>query len=360
MAKTTTQSGVVQGTPVQLELPILSEADAENVFLDRWTETDSPEETSKKPEVDSKPEPEEHLEEPEEQEESTEETEESDEDETDPEETEEETEDDETEEESEEGAEDEKESEAKKTLDDDAEVEVKVNDEVKKVSVKELKRLWGQEAALTRKSQEVAAKRKEVEQTEAKYAASLDKLYQKAAQRWEPYSKIDMLVASKQLDTDQFAALRQEAQVAYEEFRFISEEAESFVKQAEATRQEQLKVAAQEAVKVLKEAIPNWNSQLYDNIREYAISNGMSPDVINNLVDPIAIQLIHKARLFDESKKIATKKKVSAPLKKAVKSTNTSSVKDFKPDNKASLVAKARSGDSDDVANLFLSRWADE
>jgi hypothetical protein len=113
-----------------------------------------------------------------------------------------------------------------------------------------------------------------------------------------------MLVASKQLDAEQFAALRQEAQAAFEEFRFVTEEAEQFVKQTEQARQEQLKVAAQEAVKVLKESIPNWNSNLYDNIREYAISNGMAPEVVNNLVDPVAIQLIHKARLFDESKNL--------------------------------------------------------
>lgn len=358
MSKTTTQQGVVQGTSsAQLELPILTEVDAEQAFLDRWTDEDSPEETSEKPEVKSESEPEETQEQ---DEESSEETEASDEDETDPEEeTDEETEDDETEDESEEGTKDEEKSEAKKTLDDDAEVEVKVNDEVKKVSVKELKRLWGQEAALTRKSQEVAAKRKEVEVTEQKLAASLEKLYQKAAAKWEPYSKIDMLVASKQLDADQFAALRQEAQAAYEEFRFISEEADQFVKQAETARQEQLKVAAQEAVKVLKESIPNWNHSLYDSIREYAIGMGMDAQVVNNLVDPVAIQIIHKARLFDESKKVATKKKVIAP-KKVVKSTNSASVKDFKPDNKSALLAKARGGDIDDVADVFLSRWQDE
>jgi hypothetical protein len=340
---TTTQQGVVQETTA---LPILNEADAEQAFLDRWTEEDSPKETSEKPEVKQESEPVE-----EEDTESTEETEESSEDETDPEDDQSETEE-ETEEESEES----QEEKSKKTLDDEDEVEIKVNDEVKKVSVKELKRLWGQEAALTRKSQEVAAKRKEVEQTEAKYAASLQKLYEKAASRWEPYSKIDMLVASKQLDAEQFTALRQEAQAAFEEFRFISEEADQFVKQTEVARQEQMKVAAQEAVKVLKEAIPNWNSQLYDNIREYAISNGMPPEVVNNLVDPVAIQLIHKARLFDESKKIATQKKVNTP-KKVVKTTNASSAKDFKPNDKAKLVQQARMGDTDDVANLFLSRW---
>lgn len=350
MSKTTIQQDVVQGTSVS-ELPILTEADAEDAFLDRWTEEDSLDETSKKPEVKPDPNPEE------EEDETEESTEEEAEDETDPEENTEEETDDDTEEESEEGNEEEEKSEAKKALDDDAEVEIKVDDEVKKVSVKELKRLWGQEAALTRKSQEVAAKRKEVEQTESKLAASLDKLYQKAAQKWEPYSKIDMLVASKQLDAEQFATLRQEAQAAYEEFRFVSEEAESYVNQAQAARQEQLKAQAVEAIKVLKEAIPEWNSGLYDNIRQYAIDKGMAADVINNLVDPTAIMLIHKARLYDESKKVVTKKKVLTP-KKVVKTTQSVSNKDFKPNNSEALAKRARdTGDLDDVASLFMNRW---
>jgi hypothetical protein len=359
MSKTTTQKGVVQENgSSQLELGLLTEMDAENVFLDRWTEEDTPEESSEKPEV--KPESEEPTEEVETEDESTEDTEESEEDDTDPEENAEEDTDDDAEEESEEGEEDEEKSEAKKTLDDDAEVEVKVDGAVKKVSVKELTRLYGQEAALTRKSQEVAAKRKEVEVVEQKLAVSYEKLLNKAKEKWEPYSKIDMLVASKQLDADQFAALRQEAQAAYEEFRFVSEEADGFVKQAEAQRQEQLKVQAQEAVKVLKEAIPTWNSNLYDNIREYAITLGMDPEVINNLVDPVALQIIHKARLFDESKKVATKKKVLIP-KKVIKSKASTTTKDFKPDNSKKLIEKARqSSDPDDISDLFLSRWQDE
>lgn len=359
MNKTTTQKGVVQeNSSSQLELGLLSETDAENVFLDRWTEEDSPAEISEKPEV--KPESEETTEEVETEDETTEDTEETEEDSTDPDEDTEEDTDDDAEEDSEEGDEDEEKSEAKKTLDDDAEVEIKVDNEVKKVSVKELKRLWGQEAALTRKSQEVAAKRKEMDVTEQKLAVSLEKLYNKAKDKWEPYSKIDMLVASKQLDADQFTALRSEAQAAYEEFRFVSEEADTFVKQTEAQRQDQLKVQAQEAVKVLKEVIPNWNSGLYDNIRDYAITLGMDSEVINNLVDPVAIQIIHKARLFDESKKVATKKKVLTP-KKIVKSTVSASAKEFKPDNKAKLIEKVRfSGDPDDAADLFMSRWQDE
>jgi hypothetical protein len=86
----------------------------------------------------------------------------------------------------------------------------------------------------------------------------------------------------------------------------------------------------------------------------------MDSEVINNLVDPVAIQLIHKARLYDESKKVVTKKKVLTP-KKVIKSTKTTSNKEFKPDAKEAMAQKLRnSGDLDDAADLFLSRWQDE
>ena len=63
-----------------------------------------------------------------------------------------------------EDAEDQSDDDADETIaGDTAKVKVTVDGEEKTVSVKDLKRLFGQEASLTRKSQEVAAKRKEAE-----------------------------------------------------------------------------------------------------------------------------------------------------------------------------------------------------
>lgn len=329
--------------------PQLTEDDAAAAFLSKWSDEDPEEQASEAPKEDDTSEPDDAVQEEDtEADEAVEDEEESEED---------------HQEESEDSAEDDDETEdksdeQKKTLDDEAVVKIKVGDEELDVSVKDLKRLYGQEAALTRKSQEVAAKRKEAEAAALKASATLDKMYQKAAAKWEPYSKIDYLVAQKQLDADAFAALRAEAQAAYEDFRFISEEADAFVKQTQAQQQQQLQEAAKEAVKVLRDAIPDWSPKLYDQIREYAISTGMDAEVVNNLVDPVAIQLLHKARLFDESKKIVTKKKV-VQQKKVLKPTVTTSVKDVKGNAPAKQKAKLQSsGSVDDAADLFLSRWA--
>lgn len=355
---TTTNTGVADEVNTKAALHFESTEDAADGFLKGWETEDNESSSSTTEEKTKAPENQQQ----DEDEGEAEDTVEADEAATDPDEEESEetdTEDD-GETEGEEAEDTEEESKEPKKLDDDAIVEVKVDDETLKVSVKDLKRLYGQEAALTKKSQQVAAKRKEVEQEQMKTAAVLDKMYQKAAERWKPFAEIDMLVASKQLDADQFAALRAEAQAAYEDFRFITEEAQQFVQQTQAKQAEMRKEAASEAVKVLKEAIPNWSNSLYDSIREYAINTGMPADVVNNLVDPVAIQLIHKARLYDESKKIAVKKKVAQP-KKVIKTTAMSNPNAMKTQSAEAAQKRLRAtGDLDDAADLFLNRWTQD
>lgn len=342
-----TKGTIQQDVSTQDQLPLFeTDVDTTDAFLDRWKDT---EESSDLDEGDTKPS----------EDEAEEVTEEDTDTDTDPEDTEEETEEsDEDSDEEETEEETEEEDEEPKTLDDDSEVEIKVDDEVHKVSVKDLKRLWGQEAALTKKSQQVAEKRKEVEATGTKFAAGLQKLYEKAANKWEPYSKIDFLVASKQMDADQFAQLRSEAQQAYEDFAFLTQEVDGFVQETKAQQQEALKAQASEAVTVLKETIPNWSNETYDKIRVFAIEHGMAADVVNNIVDPVAIMLINKARLYEESQKIMLKKKVKTP-KKVVKA-GTTTIADVKSDKKAESLTKLRtSGSVDDAADAFLTRWAD-
>jgi hypothetical protein len=313
--------------------------------LSRWSEED-PEEVSESPEEDEVETDDETVETEAEEDQETEEDNE-----TDPEETDSESDDEDQEEDA---------PEETKDTSDDVKVKIKVGDKEHEVSVKDLKRLYGQEAALTTKSQAVAAERKQVEENGKKLAAQMQRVYEKAAARWEPYSKIDMLVASKQLDGDQFAALRAEAQAAYEDFQFISQEADTFVKDANAQRQTFLQTQAKEAVKVLKEKIPGWNQATYNSVREYAISQGLPEAMINELVDPVAIQLIHKAMNHDKAKAVVTKKKVVTP-KKVLKTTKTTSGRDVQVNKAAAQMKRLKaSGTTDDAAEAFLARWAQD
>ena len=92
--------------------------------------------------------------------------------------------------------------------DDDMITKVKVGEDELEVSVKDLKRLHGQEKSLTIKSQEVATQRKALEDKSLQYEASLQKLMEKAQERYKPYAEVDMLVAAKTMSDDDFMQLR--------------------------------------------------------------------------------------------------------------------------------------------------------
>ena len=97
-------------------------------------------------------------------------------------------------------------------LADDAEVEITVDGETHRASVADLKRLYGQEASLTRKSQAVSQQRKQAEDAMQRSDALLQAMLSRAEERFKPYSEVDMLLASKTMDAEDFAALRKEAQ----------------------------------------------------------------------------------------------------------------------------------------------------
>ena len=244
-------------------------------------------------------------------------------------------------------------------LSDDTLIELMVDGESKQASIKDLKRLYGQEASLTRKSQEVAAQRKQAEENIGKTDAIMQKLVQQAEERYKPYSEVDMLLASKSMDDADFAQLRKEAQDAADNLKFVKEEADAFYQDIQNQRQQQMQEAASNAVKVLQEQIPDWNNQLYDDIRAYAVGQGLSQAEVDNYVDPVVISILHKARLFDQAKQVTTtkKKRVAKKVLKSKKAPATDTQVKAKRMKDAKAKLRERGNDIDDIADILLSRW---
>ena len=329
----------------------LSIDDAADAILSRWEKQDAEKQPSEDPETIETPDVEQEetadIEEPDE----TEETDILDEDETDQ---------DVQDDDEETKDEDEADDEEAEGVSDDAQVEVSFNGETQLVSVKSLKRLYGQEAAITQKSQQVAEQRKTLDDAIGKNHLAFQKMLEKANERWKPYSEVDMLVAAKAMETEDFAALRKEAEEAYNDLKFLNEEANAFYTNVQEQQQSQLQEAAKECVKVLAEEVPDWNNKLYNDIRTYAVSQGLDEAEVNNYVDPAVIKLLNKARLYDAGKQVATVKKKAATKKKVLRDSKApQGDKQRKAQKIADAKAKlATSGnDLDDIANALLSRW---
>ena len=248
---------------------------------------------------------------------------------------------------------------------DDQIVDIAVNGESKQVSVKDLKRLYGQEASLTKKSQDLATQRKQSEEQLAQTQMSYQKLLERAEARYKPYADIDMLVASREMDAETFSQLRQDAKQAEDDLKFLQEESGQLVSQAQQQHQQATREAAADCVKVLQEQLPDWGNELYADIRDYAVKSGLPKDQVDQYTDPQVIMLINKARLYDQSKESANSKKAKAKLKKSKSGKKVLSSKKAPPSKKTIQKAKQQkqmdslssAKDLDDIADALMSRW---
>ena len=269
-------------------------------------------------------------------------------------------------EEEEETEDDDEEGEEPLEASDDQLVEITVGSDVKKVSVKDLKRLYGQEASLTKKSQDLAAQRKASDESLATANLSYQKLMERAEARFKPYADIDMLVASQQMDPETFAQLRLDARQAEEDLTFLKEESGQLVAQAQQQNAQLTKEAAANCIKVLEEQLPDWGNELYSEIRSYAVQAGLPKEQVDQYTDPQVIMLLNKARLYDQSKLAAEGKKAKAKVTKSKSGkTRVLSSKKSPPSSKAikaknkqqAMSTLSGAKDLDDIADVLMSRW---
>ena len=340
---------------------IIDHDDAEQAILNRWSDgetlSDEEQEATDEPQAD------ETLED-------TSDDDQDDNDEQTDEEDEEDPEDDNSEETNESDDDQEEEEEVELSIDDDTQVEVIVDGETQRVSVAALKRLHGQEASLTRKSQDLANTRKQADAALQKADISYQKLLERAQARAKPYSEVDMLVASRQMDADDFAKLRSEAKDAEADLKFLTEEADAFYRDAQDQQKVLHQQAASECVKVLQAQMPDWSNDVYNDIRSYAVSQGLPSEQVDQYVDPQVIMLLNKARLYDQSKKTAQTKKAASKVIKAKQNnkgkrilrSNKAPLNDIgsskRRADKAQQMLRANGGsDADDIAEALMARW---
>jgi hypothetical protein len=245
------------------------------------------------------------------------------------------------------------EAQAAGAINDDATVEVTVNGEAQTFTIGSLKRLAGQEAALTQKSQEA-------ELVGGRAAAALQAALEAAQEDLQPYAGVDWLVLQNQLDPAEFEWHRQNAQRAQTRFEKLVGAAQNFEDTVQQRRQADTARAAQACIADLtdpKTGIPGWNDKVYGEIMAFGVENGLPQDEVAQITNPAVIKLLRKAMLYDRGQKVATQKVKAAPtkvLKGGSRQDSTSKTINVK---KASQ-RLARSGSEDDAVALLMGRWS--
>jgi hypothetical protein len=267
------------------------------------------------------------------------------------------------------GETEEKEDEKSFVESDDVFVKVKEGDTEHTVSIKDLKRLYGQEAALTRKSQEVATARQTATEAAERNFAVLNVMLDKAKKKADEYRNIDWLAISKDPDisAEQASALRTMAQEALNEEAFFTQHLDQFMGEV---KQQQTKARAEEVkatIKALTTAptddkpnplhIDGWNDKVYDEVREFGIKLGAPAEVINNITDAVSIKVLHMAMLFAKGASKVKTEKVNKSPKRIVK-TSASPVATRQPtkatDRKAAIREMRKTGSDEAAVNAFM------
>lgn len=251
-----------------------------------------------------------------------------------------------------------------KWADDEAQVKIKVGDEEHIIGVKDLKRLFGQESALTKKSQEIAAQKKDYEARTTKAVAALETLITRANSAWEPYSKIDWNLAAQKLQPQDYQQLRADAEEAHANSTYLVQELDAQLKGAQDYAQNELKRQAQVCVAQLKDIgsphyIEDWSQETYSKMREFATGAGLSSEVFDTLADPAALKIVSDAMRYREgktrAKEVVTKAKAKVVSDKQL-TPKGGDTKDADARDKAAMVRLKESGSLDDAAAVYMAR----
>jgi hypothetical protein len=263
------------------------------------------------------------------------------------------------------------EDEKKYAESDDIFVKVKVDGEEKEVSVKDLKRLYGQETALMRKNQEVAAERTKVEQSQAKSLAALDVMVKRAKEAADPFRQVNWVALAKDpnVTAEQVNALQEMAKAAADNETFLTQQLDAFMGHIQEQQKAERVKAANECLRTLNDEksplhIKGWNDGLYNDLRAFGVEVGLNKAMVDGLTDPAAFKLLHMAMQFHKgAKKVQTVKVNKAP-KKIVKTstavTKTSSTGSKVNVDRTKAVSKLKqTGSMKDAEAAFLASFQD-
>jgi hypothetical protein len=257
---------------------------------------------------------------------------------------------------------------------EDTYVKVKIGDEEKEVSVKDLKRLYGQEASLTRKSQEVAEQRRVADESAARNVAALNVMHEKAKAKAAPYAALDWLAISKNPDISaaEASALRDEAKAAFDDVAFFEKDLGGLMtaigekQKADTVAQAKVCISALSTPGTADKPNPlhieGWNDKVYDDLRSFARELGADNASVNAMVDPVAFKVLHMAMQFKRgSSKVLTVKTNKSPTRIVKTSTSTpaSKASASTTDRTKAVANLKRTGSEEDAVNAFMVGMSD-
>ena len=275
-------------------------------------------------------------------------------------------------EEEEEAEEAEEESEEPEGEEEEELYAVTVNGEEVAVSLDELLSGYSRQSDYTRKTQEIATDRKEMESLQQQYNSEVAKIQQERQQYMDTLTNI---ISNQGGELEKFAnvdwdSLRENDPIEYvttrEQYREAQERIQGLQQEqarAAQTQQAQMKQAQHEMLQVEKgklvEALPEWGKpekqkELAENLQSYAKEQGFTAEELNSLVDHRSVLVLLKAQKYDQLQKSNVKSRKLKNKPKVIRAgTGATTRKTDKSKRTAQMKRLQGSGHIDDASALL-------
>jgi hypothetical protein len=233
---------------------------------------------------------------------------------------------------------------------------------------KKLKNAFLRQEDYTKKTQEVAEQRRQLEE-QSKFiqvqAQIQQAQFEKAvevkglANQVAEYEKLDWQALTQQ-DPAQAMALNMQYQQLQKQLQAKAQEMHGIGQQAQQLTAQQRQTLAAEGAKAVKTKLPNWGPELQSAIAENTKSYGFNDSELSEIYDPRLIEVLHDAMQWKklQAAKPATMKKASAA--KPLVKTSARSFKQSQESSQAKdMQARYRkTGRPEDVENFLAARFA--
>lgn len=248
-------------------------------------------------------------------------------------------------------------------LDLDAKVAIKIDGEETEVSFSDLIKGYSTEQHLSNEGRKLGDARKKLdEEYQAKFKeindlgqASSAILYREEQALAKEYHDIEAQIdqARKDGDTYEVNELKDKREQAQKNYWNARNSREQLVKQVQAQVEEQNTKQWNEQLehfnKTIPEMIPDFNEKTATAIREFAIAEGIQPEILDTITDPVIVKFVDDYRRLKQGiTKGSAKRKATAIKKAPVRKAKTKSQKEVDYETKIRQRAFAEDSSNED------------
>ena len=239
-------------------------------------------------------------------------------------------------------------------LDLDAQVTVKVDGEEMNVSFGDLLKGYQTDAHLSKKGRELSEAQAAIEEERTARLQDLEQmgqgvnamLHQQEQYFAKQYHDIEAQIEKARADGDTYEVneLKDKREQVQKNYHTAKQRREGLMaeiaQRQEQKQQEEWASQIEHFNKAIPEMIPDFNDDVAQSIRQFAIDEGINPDVLDTITDPIIVKFVDDYRRLKQGVNKGKAKRKAVPAKKSVPSKKPTSAAKKKAD--AEKMRKAR------------------